>query len=249
MQSQADAERVISLGADPGRVVVTGNCKADESAEPMTEAERDSLLSTYKIARKNLVFIAGSTNPGEDEPVIDAFLAARAQHPSLKLIIAPRQIERRAEICEIAKSKGLACGWRSDPSTITGAEDVILLDTFGELAKLYAIAHVTFVGGSLIKKGCHSILQPISQGKPVFFGPHTFKAKDLVAQAKAAGVGFQISDGFELGREISKMLSDPGVLADIASRCDEMMRANLGASKRTADHLIDLYLTAGQSKT
>ena len=247
MQSQADAERVISLGADPARVVVTGNCKADEAVEPMSVADKAILLSTYKFAPHNLVFVAGSTNPGEDSPVIDAFLAARASHPKLRLIIAPRQVERRAEICEIAKTKGLACGWRSDPSTITGSEDVIILDTFGELARVYGIADVTFVGGSLIRKGCHSILQPISQGKPVFFGPYTFKAKDLVAQAKAAGVGFEIKDGAELGNEIAKILADRELLTDIRSCCERMMQANLGASKRTADELVKLYHSATPS--
>lgn len=244
MQSQADADRVISLGADPARVLVTGNCKADEAPQPLTDSERGNLLSTYKFTAENLVFIAGSTNPGEDAPVVDAYLAARRTHLSLRLIIAPRQIERRAEICEIAKTKGLSCGWRSDPSTITGSEDIVILDTFGELAKVYAIAHVTFVGGSLIRKGCHSILQPIAQGKPVFFGPHTFKAKDLVAQAKAAGVGFTVQDGAELGREITRMLGDAPLLADIRARCQKMMQANLGASKRTADELVSLYRSA-----
>lgn len=241
MQSQADADRIISLGANPSRVIVTGNCKADEAPNPMSDAEKNLLRDTYKFTRENLVFIAGSTNPGEDEPVIDAFITARAAHPSLRLIIAPRQIERREEIFEIAKSKGLACGWRSDPATITRAEDVVILDTFGELAKVYGIADVTFVGGSLIPKGCHSILQPIAQGKPVFFGPYTFKAKDLVAQAKVAGVGFTVQDSVELGREITRLLNDPSSLTDISMRCEKMMQANLGASKRTADQLIKLY--------
>ena len=241
MQSQADADRVISLGANLSRVIVTGNCKADEAPNPMTEAEKDALRDTYKFTRENSVFIAGSTNPGEDAPVIDAFIAVRATHPSLRLIIAPRQIERREEICEIAKSKDLACGWRSDPTTITGAEDVVILDTFGELAKVYGIADVTFVGGSLIPKGCHSILQPIAQGKPVFFGPYTFKAKDLVAQAKAAGVGFTVQNSDDLGNEIIRLLNDPLSLTDIRARCEKMMQANLGASKRTADELVKLY--------
>lgn len=241
MQSQADADRVIALGADPSRVVVTGNCKADEAPQPLTNAEQGSLLDVYKLTPENLVFVAGSTNPGEDEPVIDAYMSARKVHPNLRLIIAPRQVERRTEICEIAKSKGLTCGWRSHPSTITGAEDMVILDTFGELARIYAIAHVTFVGGSLIPRGCHSILQPISQGKPVFFGPYTFKAKDLVSQAKAAGVGFEIADGAALGKDIERMLGDSALLEDIRVRCDKMMKANLGASKRTADELTKLY--------
>jgi len=244
MQSQADAERVIELGADPARVVVTGNCKADVADEPLTESEKDELRLRFKVSKENKIFVAGSTNPGEDGPVIDAFLAARVSHPSLRLIIAPRQIERRDEIREIAAGKGLKCGWRSEPETITGAEDIVVLDTFGELARVYAVADVSFVGGSLIPRGCHSILQPISHGKPVFFGPYTFKAKDLVAQAKSAGAGFQINDGDELGREITKMLGDEALLEDIKARCAKMMQANLGASKRTAAQLISLYKEA-----
>ena len=241
MQSQADADRVIALGTDPSRVIVTGNCKADEAPQPLTDAEKNELRTRFGLSMEHRVFIAGSTNPGEDGPVMDAFIAARKAHPTLRLIVAPRQIERRDEICGIAKGKGLTCGWRSDPPTITGREDVVILDTFGELAKVYAIADVTFVGGSLIPRGCHSILQPISQGKPVFFGPYTFKAKDLVSQAKAAGVGFEIADGAALGREIASMLGDASRLEDIRSRCDKMMQANLGASKRTADELVGLY--------
>jgi len=244
MQSQADAERIVALGADPARVTVTGNCKADVSVTPLTDAEKDELRSRYKLPMDARVFVAGSTNPGEDGPVMDALLIARERHPSLRMIVAPRQIERAEEICELARQKGFACGRRSQPASITGAEDVIVLDTFGELAQVYAIADVSFVGGSLIPRGCHSILQPISQGKPVFFGPYTFKAKDLVAQAKAAGVGFEIPDGEGLGREIDRMLSDDALLADIRVRCEAMMNANLGASKRTADALVELYRQA-----
>ncbi|MCL5103943.1 MAG: hypothetical protein M1133_07505 [Armatimonadetes bacterium] len=244
MQSQADAERIISLGAEPSRVIVTGNCKVDQAVIPMSDHEKDELRSQYKLSKEARVFVAGSTNPGEDGPVMDAYLAARKKHPELRLIIAPRQIERRNEISEIAKQKDLTCGWRSEPSTITGAEDVVILDTFGELARVYAIADVTFVGGSLIPRGCHSILQPISQGKPVFFGPYTFKAKDLVAQAKAAGVGFEVRNSDDLGAQIAQMLGDGPLLDEISARCDTMMQANLGASRRTADALIQLYREA-----
>ena len=244
MQSQADADRAVSLGADESKVVITGNCKADEAPQPLMQPEREELLSLYKIGAENLVFVAGSTNPGEEPHIIESYALARKTHPSLRLIVAPRQIERRKEIYTLVKASGLECGWRSDPSTITGAEDVVILDTFGELARIYAIADVTFVGGSLIPRGCHSILQPIAQGKPVFFGPYTFKAKDLVAQAKAAGVGFEIKNGMELGLQISRMLDEPEVLRQIEARCEDMIRSNKRASRRTADELRKLYKAA-----
>jgi len=241
MQSEADAQRITKLGADSSKVVVTGNCKADQAVIPMNQQDKDEVRAWFKLSADDRVFVAGSTNPGEDKPIIDAFLHARKAHPTLRLIIAPRQIERRDEIRRIASECGLACGLRSEPESITGTEDVLILDTFGELARVYAIADVTFVGGSLIPRGCHSILQPISQGKPVFFGPYTFKAKDLVAQAKTAGVGFEVKNGEELGRELARMLSDPALLTEIASRCEQMMAANIGASKRTAEVLVRLY--------
>lgn len=249
MQSQADADRVISLGADPASVRVTGNCKADQAGDPMGKAEKDELRSSYKLPVGVPVFVAGSTNPGEDEPVIDAFLTARVEHPDLRLIVAPRQIERRDEIETIAAGSRLKCGFRSMSELLTGDEDLVVLDTFGELAGVYALADVSFVGGSLIPKGCHSILQPIAQGKPVFFGPHTFKAKDLVAQAKAAGVGFQVKDGKSLGSEITRVLGDKPLLEDIRVRCQQMMQENLGASKRTADALVGLYRQSLESRS
>lgn len=241
MQSQADADRVIKLGADKSRVIVTGNCKADQSDESLTDPEKENLRSQYKIPLTAKVFIAGSTNPGEDEPVIEAYIAAKKAHSNLRLIVAPRQIERRDEIIEIAKNMNLRCGWRSEPESISGDEDIIILDTFGELAKIYAIADATFVGGSLIPKGCHSILQPIAQGKPVFFGPYTFKAKDLISQAKAAGVGFEVADGDDLGKRLIDMLGDDALLEDVRLRCAKMMQANQGASRRTAEALAQLF--------
>lgn len=249
MQSQADADRVIALGADPSSVLVTGNCKADQSVAPMSEAEKDQWRARLKLPVGARVLVAGSTNPGEDGPVMDALAVAREAHPDLRLVVAPRQIERAEEIRAMARDRGLSCGRRSDPGSLTGSEDVLLLDTFGELALVYGIADVAFVGGSLIPRGCHSILQPIAQGKPVFFGPHTFKAKDLVAQAKTAGVGFEIRSGEELGRGVLRMLSDTALLEDIRRRCEAMMAANLGASQRTAAALVGLYKDAiGQSK-
>ncbi|MCE5314273.1 MAG: glycosyltransferase N-terminal domain-containing protein [Armatimonadota bacterium] len=245
MQSQADADRAIALGADPSNVIVTGNCKADQPADNLSDIEIAELRSQYKLPANARVFVAGSTNPGEDASVIEAFIAARNVYSGLRLIIAPRQIERREEIADIAREMGLQCGWRSDPASISGEEDVLILDTFGELARVYAIAGASFVGGSLIPRGCHSILQPISHGKPVFFGPYTFKAKDLVAQAKAAGVGFEVADGVDLGEKLTYILGDSARLDDIRVRCEKMMQANRGASRRTAEALVKLYGVSG----
>lgn len=239
-QSQIDADNIIKLGVDPNKVFVTGNCKADQGLDRITEDEIRVLSKSFGISDGDRVFVAGSTNPGEDEPVLAAFARARKNHPNLRLIIAPRQIERRNEIYEIAKNMGFSCAWRSEPDTINSTKDVIILDTFGELARVYALCDISFVGGSLIPKGCHSILQPIELGKGVFFGPYTFKAKDLVAQAKHYEIGFEIKDAAELGEMLSDFLADADLLERIKINCASMIKANAGASKRTVQKLATL---------
>ncbi|MCX8053929.1 MAG: tetraacyldisaccharide 4'-kinase, partial [Armatimonadetes bacterium] len=182
--------------------------------------------------------------PGEDRPVIGAFIAARRVCPNLRLIVAPRQLERKQEIRDLAVGLGLSCGFRSQPETVTGKEDIIILDTFGELGRVYAVADVAFVGGSLIPKGGHSILQPISQGKPVIFGPYTFKQRDIVSQAKKSGVGFEVHDAQALANELVRLLADGQLLSDISMRCAQLISANAGASRRTAEALAQLLRRA-----
>jgi 3-deoxy-D-manno-octulosonic-acid transferase len=121
---------------------------------------------------------------------------------------------------------------------LSGTEDVVILDTFGELATVYGICDVAFVGGNLIPKGGHNILQPIAQGKPVFFGPYMFKSRDLARQAKVAGVGFQIANGDELGNRLTELLSDRPKLQALRDKALDMIRTNKGASKRCAEAII-----------
>lgn len=238
MQTKLDADRIVSLGASPERVEVVGNCKFDQESDVLNPEQVEEIRSRYSFSSGQRAFIAGSTNPGEDEPVLTAFKIARKAHPDLKLIIAPRQIERAETIAEMAQAFGFTCGFRGKNESLTGSEDVVVLDIFGELAAVYSIGDVAFVGGSLIEKGGHNILQPIAQGKPVFFGPYTFKARDLVRQAKAAEVGFEIGSGEEMGERISSLLSDADELERIRVRALEMISVNRGASRRCAEAIV-----------
>lgn len=247
MQTQDDADRVIELGAPPDRVSVVGNCKFDQEMGGLSADAVDDLRRGYGFTNGSRVFIAGSTNPGEDEPVIEAFQVARETVQDLRMVIAPRQIERSEAICAMIAEYGLTCGRRSESERLTGSEDVVVLDTFGELAAVYAIGEVSFVGGSLIPKGGHNILQPIAHGKPVFYGPYMFKSRDLVSQAKAAGVGFEVRDGEELGRKMAEMLSHPETLDDVRKRALTMIEANKGASRRCARAIAEVLSRADGS--
>jgi len=240
MQSEEDARRIVELGAAPDRVMVTGNVKFDQAIRELPEAERAALAASFGLSPGDLVLVAGSTNPGEEEPVLEALRIAREHHPGLKLIIAPRQIERGAEIAAMCAAAGLSCGRRSARDSLNSANDVVILDTLGELAAAYALGAVAFVGGTLIRKGGHNILQPLAQGKPVFYGLHTFKIRDLVRTVEAAGVGFRVADGRQLGEQLSELLADRGRLDALRHKALALMAENRGASARSAAEIVKL---------
>lgn len=241
MQTDEDARRIVSLGADRGAVVVAGSTKFDEKGGRLPAPDVEALRFDLGIPVGAAVIVAGSTNPGEDEPVLDAYLSLRGEDPGLRLIIAPRQLERAGEIRSLAESCGLRCAQRTVKESVSpGGCDVLILDTFGELGSVYAVGTIAFVGGSLIPKGGHSIFQPILQGKPVLFGPYTHKTRDMAQMALSAGVGFEVRDADELAAQARKLLADPHLLAGIDDACRELVERNRGASARCAEAIVGL---------
>ncbi len=247
MQTERDAKRAVALGASEENTFISGNCKADQAILSISEAERDALKSELKIKNGRQVFVAGSTNPGEDMPCIEAFVEDRKDCEGLLMVLAPRQLERAVEIQDMIRTQGLKCARRSVSGSIAGDEDVIILDTFGELAKVYALADVTFVGGTLIPKGGHSLMQPVACGKPVIFGPHIFKTADVAEMSKRHNVGYEVADAGELSSVITRFLSDCVLREEAEKNCALMMDECLGASVRTAA-LVSLMVDNASSE-
>jgi len=242
MQSDEDACRIVELGARPERVEVVGNCKFDQLPSGLSDQERQDLRGLFRLRNGVPTLVAGSTNPGEEEQLLDAFRDLRRAHEDLRLIIAPRQLSRTAAIQAMVIDRGFSCGLRSEADSLTGAEDVVILDTMGELAAAYGVATAAFVGGSLIPKGGHNILQPIAHGRPVFFGPYTHKTRDIVRIATDAGVGFQVADSAELGRAVDSLLRDEDRLRDIRDKAFDLIERNRGAARRCAEAIANLCL-------
>lgn len=242
MQTDEDGFRIISLGARPKAISVVGSTKFDEGGGELSPAEVEALRDDLGLPEGAPVLVAGSTNPGEDEPVLDAFKVIRDRVPSahdMRLIIAPRQLDRTDEICSFAEARGFTCARRSVKDTIRpGGHDVLILDTFGELAAVYAVGNIAFVGGSLIPKGGHSIIQPILQGKPVLFGPYTHRTRDIAQTALSAGVGFEVNDAAEFASLVETLLGSPERLSEINSACRELVDRNRGASTRCAEAIV-----------
>jgi 3-deoxy-D-manno-octulosonic-acid transferase len=240
MQSDEDARRVIALGAPAERVVVTGNLKHEPLPDPAGAADLWHRL--LGLSSGQPVWIAGSTHRGEDEAVLEAHRRALAERPGLVLVLAPRHPERVGEVMGLATRSGFAPVRRSElPTRRHAGTPVIVLDTVGELAQLYSIADVVFVGGSLMPLGGHNMLEPALRGKPVLFGPHTENFREAAAILIAGGGGQVVRDAVELTTELRRLLDDPALRARLGAAAREAAASRHGAARATLD-LIARYL-------
>ncbi len=240
MQSDEDARRAVLVGCDPARVTTIGNTKFDEAVRPLTDRERADLHGDLGIPIGAPVWVCGSTRPGEEAIIAQAFGRVRNQaHPHLHLIVAPRHIERAAEVVAVFEAGGLTAARRS--SRPAEAPTVLVLDTFGELGRVYAVADVAFVGGSLLPFGGQSVFQPLAQGAPALFGPHMNNQRDIAALSRAAGVGFLVTNADTLADEVTRLLALPveekNALADAARA---LIARNQGVAERCADLVAGL---------
>ena len=246
MRSDEDARRVIALGAAPERVVVTGNLKHDALADPPGASDVWRRLLGLRPGQH--VWIAGSTHRGEEDAVLAAHAAGQSVHPDLALVLAPRHPERVDEVVALV----LARGWRavrrsSLPAAAQSARPpVIVLDTVGELAQIYGIADAVFVGGSLVPRGGHNVLEPAQRRKPVLVGPHTDNFCEAVALLIDAGAAVVVTDAASLSAELKALLADPAIAAKRGEAGGEAVAARHGAVGATLD-LVEQYLSPGRS--
>ncbi len=236
-QSAEDGERFRELGVPAGRVTVTGNVKYDLA--PPT-VDREALRRRFALADDRPVLVAGSTAAGEDGPVLDAYAEARRVVPRAFLVLAPRHPERAPEVERLARERGLRLARLSSAAAGRAGEshDGLLVDTIGELAALYALGRVAFVGGSLVPVGGHNVLEPAALGVPVLFGPHTEHVREPAAALLDAGGALRVEDGSALARRFRELLEDGGARARIAAAAAAVLESNRGALARTVA-LID----------
>lgn len=235
MQTEEDAQRIKSLGMAPERVRVTGNLKYDLPAPP---ADTDSFPASLGIRPEETVFIAGSTMEGEEEIVLDAFqsMAESCQEPLL--VLAPRHPQRFDQVAELLSRRGIPYCRRSEQQAQDAPDRrVILLDTLGELSRLYGRGRIVFVGGSLVDRGGHNILEPAVHGRPVLFGPHMDNFQDIADRMIRGGGGFQVDGAADLARIMKRLLSDESFYQRAGAAAREVVEANRGALERTLEHL------------
>lgn len=236
MREDDEAERVLALGATAERVRVTGNTKFDSLASAITEPSDDALAKALGASPKGLLFIAGSTHDGEEALLLPVFQRLRESYPSLRMVIAPRYVERAPRIVSLAEGEGFSAGLRSVGAA---AADVVVLDTIGELSAVYRLATLVFVGGSFTNRGGQNILEPAAHGKPVLFGPNMANFHDSVQVLVGRG-GIQVATPEQLFRVAGDLLARPEKIAEVGELARGAVHSIRGASARNVEEIARL---------
>ena len=238
MQGEESARRIIDMGADPARVTVTGSLKFDSLELPGTASApdrgRNRVLRYFRVSPDRPVVIAASTLKGEEEPLLEAFQRIRSTRPTALLVIAPRKPERFEEVERLARRPGWNVVRRSDLRVdAEPRHDIVVLDTIGELAQLFQIGTVVFVGGSLVDAGGHNILEPAVFGKPIVFGPYMQNFAEIAQTFLDNGAAVQVQHGRELETVLLELLDDPVRRASLGAAARALVEANRGARARS----------------
>ena len=236
MISQQDAERIQKMGADPGKVTVQGNAKYDllaGQADPEVEQEMRRKLN---LAPDHRVFIAGSTRGGEDAMLLDAYEGILQEFPDTILVIAPRHITRTPEIEAMLRGRGLGYQLRTDLDVpgFHRTERVIIMNTFGELFKLYSVGTILFCGASLVPLGGQNPLEAAVWGKAVFYGPSMEDFLDAKALLEEVGAGIQVSGSRDLSEKSLGFLRNPEELVALGKKARESILKSQGAANKHA---------------
>ena len=235
VQGEETARRLTQLGADPARITVTGSLKFDSlDVIPTPGRGPERVLRFFRMPSNRPVLVAGSTLKGEEESVIRAFNRLRGTGVAPLLILAARQPERFSEVERLCRHEGLTTIRRTElPIDAEPRADAVILDTIGELAQLYQVATVVFVGGSLVAAGGHNILEPAIYGKPIVFGPHMENFAEIAEEFLANGAAIQVPSDRELDEAIVSLMSDPVQRARLGAAARALVEANRGAKEKT----------------
>jgi len=229
MRSREDADRVIKLGAEPSRVIVTGDMKYDAALRCVDKERSDALAEELGLSASPLV-VAGSTHSGEERILLEAFRNLRSRVSSAKMVIAPRSKNRAGEIKSLALGMGFAVGLRSDAARALDV-DVIVVDSIGELSLLYGAAVVSFVGGTLVPVGGHNVLEPAAWGKPVLFGRHVEHTADAAELLVGEGGALMIDGVNDLSEKLIELMIKPELRSKMGEAAFRSVNSRMGASK------------------
>lgn len=249
MQSETDAQRLEALGMPGDRIRTAGNLKFDAGAVVMTGEKTAAIRERFGLDEARPIILAASTHAPEEKVLIESFKQIRRSQ-TVRLILAPRHPERFAEVASLIQNSGLSWARRTDAPAATDTQaSVILLDTIGELPAVYSLATVVFVGGSIVDRGGHNVLEPAAAGVPVVTGAHTHNFHAIVGLLNEQNALVQLpplegdAASNQLTAVFTDLLTNPERRTEVATRATQLIATNQGAADRTIKIITPLLST------
>lgn len=235
-QSPQDARRFAALGAAKDRLVIAGNVKWDRPDSAGSDGEGQRVRGLLGIGPDELLWISGSTHPGEESQLLTVYRNLKRTCPGLRLLIAPRHPTRVAKVEQEVLRLGLPFARRSrlNPADASPREPVILLDTLGELHRLYTGADLVFVGGSLVPHGGHNLAEPAALKRALLAGPHLDNFQAISESLASAGGMVIASSARDLEEKLRRLLNDPSARRTLGERAHRVMLEHQGATQRSS---------------
>ncbi len=241
VQSGRDAERLMRLGVSEEKIRITGNMKFDITDSSLSSREAGifdaGLKQSLGILPEERIFVAGSTHPGEEEIILSAYKNLSSRFSGLKLLLAPRHPERASGVERLVVKYGfqplrISCLGQAQAS---GINPVFILDTIGQLQSFYRIADIVFVGGSLVKKGGHNILEPAFFAKPIISGRHMFNFRDIADLFVNNDACVLVSNARELESAAANLLDNPAAGKELGVKAKELIAQNQEATLKNLE--------------
>lgn len=247
VQTEDYAENLKRIGIPSTHVAVTGSVKYDGVTGDRDDPATCKLGRIFGIAPGDLVWVAGSTQTPEEQIVLDTYRKLRAKHPTLRLILVPRQRDRFDDVANMLDKSGIAYTRRSRLKA-AATTPIVLLDTMGELSACWGLADVAFVGGSLDgHRGGQNMLEPAAYGAAVTFGPHVWNFRDAAGRLVAEGGAVQVPDAAALERTTRQLLADPAKRKRLGAAARRLVQSQQGATAKTLD-LLDFLIAPRVAK-
>lgn len=238
MQSPLDAHRIVELGAPIERVQVVGNLKFDITAQGA-----ELKLESFGYKSTDQILVAGSTHPGEEEILLDIYQALAGKFQNLRLVLAPRHIERSDEVANLVRQNGLkAVKYSLIDQAIKplDSQSILVVDRIGQLVTFYQLAKMVFIGKTLTAQGGQNMIEPAFFGKTVLVGPHTQNFQDVMRLFLESMAVIQVKDKEELKVRIQELLRSPDKLTYVGTLAKEVVARQKGAALKTTSALSAL---------
>lgn len=238
-QTSCDQERLIELGANPQKIEVGGSTKYDRPRTEFTNEQLGELINSMGLDSRKPIFVAGSVRPGEDKIVIETFARLKAKYPNLQMIIAPRHAENYDIVANYLRNNGLQFYRRSQGVT-DKKHEIVMLDTMGELMRVYAASTVAYVGGSLVNIGGHNPLEPAAYAKPVVMGFYNHNVREIAAELKNQKGMIEVKDEEGLYHALELLLLNPTENKVCGDNAHKVWLGSQGATKRVLSRVKGL---------